>query len=48
MALKKTITIEIESSNEDCYGSFYTDLESFITHRVSGIPLRIKITSDIK
>lgn len=45
---EKNITIEVESSSVECYSSFYTDLESFVTHRVNGTPLRIKITSDIK
>lgn len=45
---EKIITIEVESSSVECYSSFYTDLESFVTHRVNGTPLRIKITSDIK
>lgn len=48
MAMKEIITIEVESSSEECYSSFYTDLVSFVAHRVNGTPLRIKIISDIK
>lgn len=45
--MKDIITIEVESSSVECYSSFFADLESFITHRVNGTPLRIKIISNI-
>lgn len=46
MAMTRII-VDIEASAED-QGRFYADLENFITSRIGGTSMRVKITSDIK